>query len=68
MPGALDEFSPPPASPKGKTSNKPTETGGKLSKLSLFGLLFDPEYGGDMFLRNVGFSPNYTAFTTQQLD
>jgi hypothetical protein len=48
----------PPSSPK---SNKPTETGGKLSKVSLFGLMFDPEYGGDIFLRNVGFSPNYTA-------
>jgi hypothetical protein len=23
--------------------------------------LFDPEYGGDVFLRNVGFCPNYTA-------
>jgi hypothetical protein len=27
----------------------------------LLGLLFDPEYGGDTFLRNVGFSHNYKA-------
>jgi hypothetical protein len=27
----------------------------------LFGLLFYPENGGDMFLWNIGVSPNYTA-------
>jgi hypothetical protein len=26
----------------------------------LLGLFFDPENGGGMFLRNVGFSPDYT--------
>jgi hypothetical protein len=25
----------------------------------LLGSFFDPEYGGDMFLRNVGLSPNH---------
>jgi hypothetical protein len=29
----------------------------------LFGLLFDPEHGGNRFLRNVGgLLPNYTAY------
>jgi hypothetical protein len=29
------------------------------SPRSLLGLLFNPQYGGNMFLRNVGLSPNY---------
>jgi hypothetical protein len=28
----------------------------------LFGFLSDPEYGGNIFLRNVGFSSNFTSF------
>jgi hypothetical protein len=27
----------------------------------LLGILFDPDVGGDIFVRNVGHSPNYTA-------
>jgi hypothetical protein len=35
---------------------------GRLRVLFFFtGLLFCPEGGGDMFLRNVGLCPNYTA-------
>jgi hypothetical protein len=33
----------------------------------LFGLLFDPENGGDMFLRNFGFSPTYKALQPRTL-
>jgi hypothetical protein len=36
-----------------KTSKKPSEAGGKL--------FFAPENVGNMFLRNVGLSPDYTA-------
>jgi hypothetical protein len=33
----------------------------RVSAGFLFRLLFDPEDGDDIFLRNIGFSPNYTA-------
>jgi hypothetical protein len=46
-------ISPPSSGSKSKASKKPGKAGGKLS------LLFYPEDGGDMFLRNVGFSPNF---------
>jgi hypothetical protein len=42
-----------------KFKQKNPEAGDKL-RLFL-GLLFDSEDGGDMFLRIVGLSPNYTA-------
>jgi hypothetical protein len=32
----------------------------------LLGLLFDPEEGGDMFLRNIEISPTYTAVTPKR--
>jgi hypothetical protein len=32
----------------------------------LLGLSFDPNDGGDRFLRNVRLSPNYTAFTSHR--
>jgi hypothetical protein len=31
------------------------------------GLIFDPEGDGDMFLRNVGLSPNYTELQQEDL-
>jgi hypothetical protein len=31
------------------------------------GLLFDPEEGSDLFLRNVGLSPKYTALQPTRL-
>jgi hypothetical protein len=40
------------------------EAGGELQPASasfFLGLLFNPEYGRGMSLRNVGLSPNYTA-------
>jgi hypothetical protein len=40
---------------KSELSKKQAEAGGKLNFLGLF---FDPEYGRDMLLRNVGLSPN----------
>jgi hypothetical protein len=33
----------------------------------LLDLLFCPEYAGDMYARNVGLSPQYTALTTQNI-
>jgi hypothetical protein len=33
----------------------------------LFDLLFDPEYGGDMLLRNVRLTANYMALTTVKM-
>jgi hypothetical protein len=39
----------------GKISLRPASTG------FLLGLHFDPKYGGDMFLRSVELSPNYTV-------
>jgi hypothetical protein len=33
----------------------------------LLGLFFDLEDGGDMFLRNVGLSPNYTALQARRM-
>jgi hypothetical protein len=48
-----------------KLSKVPAETCGKrLTPASvgfMSGLFFDTEDGGDMFLRNVVISPNYTA-------
>jgi hypothetical protein len=32
----------------------------------LLGLIFDPEDGDDMFLRNVRLTPNNTGVTTQE--
>jgi hypothetical protein len=51
-------ISPPSSGQKCKLSTK-AEAGG-----SLLDLLFDPEEGGDIFLRNVGISMNYTAVKT----
>jgi hypothetical protein len=58
--------SPPRSGSKSKQSKKPAEADGKLSQLSfppasagfLFGLLFDPEGGGDMSFRSFPLSPN----------
>jgi hypothetical protein len=33
----------------------------------IFGLEFDPEDGGDTFLRNVGITPNYAALQHKSL-
>jgi hypothetical protein len=51
---------------KSKPSKKQAAAFGNLSLPPatvgfLFGLLFDPEDGDDMFLRNFPISPNYTA-------
>jgi hypothetical protein len=43
-----------------KQSKKLAKAGRKLS-LFVFGLLFDPEDGGDMFFRNVKLPLNYTT-------
>jgi hypothetical protein len=43
---------------------KSAEAGGKLG--FLVGLLFEPQDGSDMFLQNIGLSPNYSA-TTQKI-
>jgi hypothetical protein len=47
-----EEQVPPNSRPKSKSSKKPAEAGRKIS------LLFDPEVGGDMFLRNLSISPS----------
>jgi hypothetical protein len=39
----------------------PCSWGRELCFCLLLGFLFDPEDGVDIFLRNVGLSPNYTA-------
>jgi hypothetical protein len=41
--------------------NLPPASGGLL-----LSLLFDPDYGGDMFLRNVGLSPNYKELQSRR--
>jgi hypothetical protein len=49
---------------KSKPNKKSAKTGGKPSPISpgfLILSLFNPEDGGDIFFRNVGLSPNYTA-------
>jgi hypothetical protein len=46
---------------KGKPSKTADEEGYRLSSTSfLLGLLIDPEDRGDIFLRNVWFTPGYT--------
>jgi hypothetical protein len=61
----LKNISPPFSGSKIKPNNKSAEADGKLNYPPFtgffFGVFFDPENGGDMFLRNVGLSPNYTA-------
>jgi hypothetical protein len=54
---------------KNKPSKKPAEAAGKLSSLDdfLFGLIFNPEDGGNMSFRNVGLSPNYTPLQLKRL-
>jgi hypothetical protein len=45
--------------------NRATLSLSHISAYFLFNLLFDPEYGDGMFLRNVGLSPNYTAIRSK---
>jgi hypothetical protein len=50
---------------KSKPSKKRAEAFGNLSlPPAPVGLLFDPEDGDDMFLRNFRITPNYMAFRT----
>jgi hypothetical protein len=50
------------------SSEKSRRFGGTycLRRIFLLGSLFKPEYGGDMFLRNVKLFPNYNSITTQK--
>jgi hypothetical protein len=47
--------------PLSRSKNKPSYFGLPPSATYLLGLHFDREDGGDILLRNVGLSPNYTA-------
>jgi hypothetical protein len=51
-------ISPPYSESKRKLSKKLIEIGGKMNQLDIN---FDPDYGGDIFLRNIRLSPNYMA-------
>jgi hypothetical protein len=47
-------MSPPSSELKNKPSKYQYEAASKQSKFAFFGLLFNPENGGDIYLRNVG--------------
>jgi hypothetical protein len=62
------DISPQSSRSKNKQSNKPREVVGKLKFVGfLFGLLFDPEDGDEMFLRNVGMSSDYMVLHPRRL-
>jgi hypothetical protein len=62
IPAFRRNISPPSSGSKGK----PSSVSHWFSSGFLFGLLFDTEDGGYMFVRNVGLPPAYTALQPQK--